>query len=78
MSYTIIIRRTKFEAESLKEISEIFSRERDASGEGASTFPSPYVRLNGKMVGHISYNGRIWDIAKDRVGKLIYDNRTEV
>jgi hypothetical protein len=47
--------RGTFEVADLREASVVYQRERDATGEGASTFPQGRV---GKYV--ISYNGRVW------------------
>ncbi len=64
----------------LKELSEIYCRVRDETGEGASTFHSVNIKNpDGYIVGHIAYNGRIfagplgfWTAAT----KLLYENRT--
>jgi len=48
-------RRLNVVVASLSEASVIYQRERDASGEGCSTFPRGRV---GKHT--ISYNGRVW------------------
>lgn len=48
-------RRASFEVADLREASIVYQRERDASGEGASTFPCGRV---GKYT--VSYNGRVW------------------
>lgn len=60
------IGKKRFTVATLAEASAIYERERDASGEGFSTFrPGKIGRL------HVSYNGRVWD-----GGKIVYDNRT--
>lgn len=49
----------KIEAATAAEASAIYCAKRDASGQGASTFP------NGEWNGHrISYNGRVWETGK--------------
>ena len=68
------IRGRAFTAGSLKEASEIYCRERDESCEGASTFPMPTIIEDGKVVGRLSYNGRIRGTGSNE-GTLIYDNR---
>ncbi len=72
---------------SLKWLSECYCEIRDESGEGCSTFRPVNVYKAGttKIIGHISYNGRIWDNPTGRRGlsKIIkerwpiYDNRLE-
>jgi hypothetical protein len=71
---------------SLKELSEYYCEIRDESGEGCSTFRPVNVCIAGtaEAIGHISYNGRIWDrpvngglsipLCLDD-SKLLYDNR---
>lgn len=44
-----------FHVDSLREARDVYARERDASGEGASTFPRGRV---GRY--EISYNARVW------------------
>lgn len=55
------------------DVSCLYQSTRDASGEGASTFPEGVMLdTRGKIVGWVSYNGCIWDRKGDnRV--LIYD-----
>lgn len=48
-------KRLSVEVADLREASIVYQRERDASGEGASTFPFGRV---GKYT--VSYNGRVW------------------
>ena len=71
----------------LKWLSECYCEIRDESGEGCSTFRPVNVFLSGttEAIGHISYNGRIWDQPlSDRfcaftgfldTSKIIYDSR---
>ncbi len=51
----LYIGRRTFDVASLEEASRVYQAERDASGEGASTFPQGYIGEH-----HISYNGRVW------------------
>ena len=45
----------------IAEASRIYERERDASGEGVSTFPRGEITgKDGEWVGRVSYNGRVW------------------
>lgn len=46
--------------ESLAYASEYFTNVRDGLGEGASTFPDGLILEDGRPVGRISYNGRVW------------------
>ncbi len=68
---------TNYTADTLKELSEIYGGLRDESDEGSSTFPSPKVRESNKVIGHISYNGRVWRVGADGCDEanLLYDNR---
>jgi hypothetical protein len=71
---------------SLKWLSECYCEIRDESGEGCSTFRPVNVYIAGTTdcIGHISYNGRVWDqplcnglsvpVCLDD-SKMIYDNR---
>ena len=44
----------------LAEVSKIYCTLRDRSGEGCSTFRDGVVKENGKTIGFVSYNGKIW------------------
>ncbi len=72
MSWLFNLRGAMVEAATLDALSAAYSRLRDESGEGNSTFPKPAVRVGGsnQIIGHFSYNGRIWN--RDRI---IFDNR---
>src|SRR5258708_2767136 len=72
---------------SLKELSEYYCEIRDESGEGCSTFRPVNVLVCGTVdaIGHISYNGRVWDQPLNHglsvppcldTSRLLYDNRT--
>lgn len=56
-------------AKTAAEASSLYCAKRDASGQGASTFPE------GKWKDHrISYNGRVWEAGKDfPESKAIYN-----
>ena len=60
MALYFTIRGVAFTAQDFADASAQYSAARDASGEGASTFPSPVLYENRKRVGRFSYNGRIW------------------
>lgn len=59
LTLTIRSRLTQ-EVADLAEASRAFSAARDESGEGGSTFPEGIVTENGKPVGFVSYNGKIF------------------
>jgi hypothetical protein len=78
------IRDELLHADTLKELSELYCEIRDETGEGCSTFRPVNVCIagTGEVIGHISYNGRVWDqswemssIACLDKSKLLYDNR---
>lgn len=45
---------------SLAEASAEYAKERDASGEGASTFPAGTIMQNRRKIAHVSYNAKVW------------------
>lgn len=54
----------------LHHASDLYCEERDASGEGASTFPPGRVfDTEGRKVAKISYNGRVWPPARWHEGQ---------
>lgn len=64
-----------FAHNTLEGLSAKYEAARDASGEGASTFPVGMVRdraFDGNLVAVISYNGRVWT---DLDGDLLFDPR---
>jgi hypothetical protein len=83
--YYATIRDIQYGADSLQLMSEIYCLVRDASREGCSTFRPVNISEGNKAIGHISYNGRIWDQPlSDRfcaftgfldTSTLLYDNR---
>lgn len=84
--YHTTIRRVQYGADSLQLLSQIYCMARDVSGEGCSTFRPVNVSMDGKEIGHISYNGRVWDQPLHDglwmppcldTSALIYDNRKE-
>lgn len=58
--YVFRIRTDIHGAETCEEARNLFNTLRDESGEGASTWPSPPLYRDGKIIGWFSYNGRIW------------------
>jgi hypothetical protein len=84
--YQATIRDVVYGADNLKLLSEIYCLARDVSGEGNTTFRPVNVREGDKEIGHISYNGRVWDQPLNHGlwmppcldnSKLIFDNRAE-
>lgn len=55
------IGRKRFQVASFEQASNMFCIARDRMGEGASKTPSPMiVDERGNVIGHVSYNGRVW------------------
>ena len=70
------IGRRRFQIASFEEASRMFCTARDRMGEGASRSPSPkIVDERGDVIGHVSYNGRVWAGASYVAGATpLYDN----
>ncbi len=49
-----------YPVESVEDASRIFVAARDKFGEGASNTPTPLLVRDGKVIGYVSYNGRVW------------------
>jgi hypothetical protein len=85
--YHATIRGVEYGADTLQLLSQIYCLARDVSGEGCSTFRPINVTTDGKEIGHISYNGRVWEGPTSPSGlwippccdtiTLIYDNREQ-
>jgi hypothetical protein len=71
------IGRRRYQVATFEQASLMFCAARDASGEGASTIPSPkIVDERGEVIGHVSYNGRVWAGASYVPdAQPLYDNR---
>ena len=79
MAMVVKFGKTRISVASVAEASAVYSAARDAAGLGASRWPCGVVTAQGKTIGHISYNGRVWAKPSKQwsVGDLpIYDNRT--
>ena len=59
--FTFRIRTDIHGAETFEEARHLFNNLRDESNEGASTWPSPPLYRDGKIIGWFSYNGRVWE-----------------
>jgi len=83
--YQMVIHGVTYGADTLALLSQIYCLVRDASGEACGYFRPVDVIEDGKPIGHISYNGRIWDQPMSNkfdaftgwgdTSKLLYDNR---
>ena len=71
------IGRKRFQIASFEEASLMFCAARDQAGEGASRTPSPLIVDElGTVIGHVSYNGRVWSGATYVSSvKPLYDSR---
>jgi hypothetical protein len=71
------IGRKRFQVATFEQASRMFCVARDKSGEGASRTPTPkIVDERGDVIGHVSYNGRVWAGASYVPGaQPLYDNR---
>lgn len=67
--------RTTINVRDFQHASEEYGREREASGEGGSTFPEGRVMKGGHKIARVSYNGRVWPWPDDPKAKPLYDNR---
>jgi hypothetical protein len=52
--------RASIEVASFQEASQIYAQYRNASLEGASTFPDGTILDGTRTVARVSYNGKIW------------------
>jgi hypothetical protein len=73
------IGRKRFQIATFEEASRMFCAARDEAGEGASRTPTPLiVDERGVVIGHVSYNGRVWAGANYFPdSRPLYDNRVE-
>lgn len=71
--------RKRYQVETFKRASEMFCTVRDKAGNGSSRTPSPLIVDDaGSVIGHVSYNGRVWAGTPQgwQVGaQPLYDNR---
>lgn len=61
MTVTLTIGRRKTTHRTLADAVAAHNTARDASGEGASTWPSARVDLPDGRTVYVSYNGRVWE-----------------
>lgn len=60
MQFTFELFGKTYSGETLAEVSALFSAARDKSGRGSSSMPLPEIKQDSDVVGHFSYNGRVW------------------
>lgn len=56
--------RASFNVSSLEQASLLYGQYRDASLEGASTFPDGSILDGRRTVARVSYNGKVWPPAR--------------
>ena len=68
----------RFASNSLADLSAYFCNWRDGLDLGASQMPKGFVLdSDGSVIGHISYNGRVWaGVEYAPNASPLYDNRT--
>ena len=66
-------RRHTVDINSLAAASVEYQRLRDASGEGASTWPTGRVRTASGQVYTITYNGRVWSGSRPVPGNMVLE-----
>lgn len=65
-----------YEVATLEEASKLYEKLRDASGLGASRWPSGSVFEGRELAATISYNGRVWPPGNWTADSVpLYDNR---
>lgn len=70
----------RYQVASFAQASQMFCIARDKSGEGASSVPSPLIVDDaGEVIGHVSYNGRVWPGSEWTADATpLFDNREGV
>jgi hypothetical protein len=67
--------RASFEVSSFEEASRVYARYRDASFQGASTFPDGVILDGNRTIARVSYNGKVWPPRKWSPGQTPLFNR---
>jgi hypothetical protein len=62
--------RASFEVSSFEEASRVYAHYRDASLEGASTFPDGVILDGTRAVARVSYNAKVWPPASWSPGQI--------
>ena len=71
MSFTFKLRGKTYTAPSIAEASALYSKLRDESGEGCSTFPMPALRGPQGPLGTLAYNGKVYAIGNDGCSRVL-------
>lgn len=64
--------------ETLAAASALYCAKRDASKLPSSRMPPAFIMRDGRTIGHMSYNGRVWEGSPRQWSpetKPLYDNR---
>jgi hypothetical protein len=56
--------RASFNVTSFEEASRLYAQYRDASLEGASTFPDGAILDGARLIARVSYNAKVWPPTK--------------
>lgn len=59
-TFVFRIRKDIYGAPTFSEARKLYANLRDESCEGASTWPTPPLYQDGKIIGWFSYNSRVW------------------
>ena len=61
--------RVSIEVSSFEEASRVYAQYRDASLQGASTFPDGTILDGGRTIARVSYNAKVWPPGKWHEGQ---------
>ena len=61
--------RASFEVSSFAEASRFYAQYRDATFEGASTFPDGVILHGSRTIARVSYNAKVWPPGKWHEGQ---------
>jgi hypothetical protein len=62
--------RASFKVDSFEEASRVYAHYRDASLEGASTFPDGTILHGTRILARVSYNAKVWPPEKWSDGQI--------
>jgi hypothetical protein len=62
--------RASFEVASFEQASRIYAQYRDASFEGASTFPDGIILDRRRAIARVSYNAKVWPPTRWSPGQI--------
>jgi hypothetical protein len=66
--------RASIEVSSFEDASRLYAQYRDASLEGASTFPDGIILDRTRIVARVSYNAKVWLPSKWSAGQTLLFN----